>query len=234
MTKALRKWGECLLAQAVGAQLAILLERHANMSSTTQVLGRHNQPQAPRQLRRFSPATFLIVLIVPYNLAPFESSTTRLGHSMDTPNAPEALTEIAARKQRGRPFQPGTSGNPQGRPRGSRNKTTLAVEALLEGEAEGIARKAIERALSGDMAALRLCLERLLPPRHDRPVAFDLPKIETASDALNGSSSILAACAAGALTPCEAAQIMDLISTHLRALEVTEIEARLTALEKAR
>ena len=54
----------------------------------------------------------------------------------------------------------------------------MAVEALLDGESEAIARKAVEKALEGDMAALRLCLERVLPPRRDRPVVFDLPKIE--------------------------------------------------------
>jgi hypothetical protein len=91
----------------------------------------------------------------------------------------------------------------------------------------------VEKALEGEMAALRLCLERVLPPRRDRPVTFDLPKIESVNDALNASSTVLIACAAGTLSPCEAAEIMGLISTHIRMLEVTEIEARLTALEKA-
>jgi Family of unknown function (DUF5681) len=70
--------------------------------------------------------------------------------------------ENTAKKQRGRPFKAGRSGNPEGRPRGSRNKATMAVEALLDGEANAIARKAVERALEGDMAALRLCLERAI------------------------------------------------------------------------
>jgi hypothetical protein len=52
-------------------------------------------------------------------------------------------------------------------------KTTIAIEALLDGEAKAIARKAIEKALEGDMAALRLCFERLLPPRRDRPAVSD-------------------------------------------------------------
>jgi hypothetical protein len=109
----------------------------------------------------------------------------------------------------------------------------MVAEALLDGEAEAITRKVIEKALEGDATALRLCLERLLPPRRDRPVAFELPAIETAGDALKASSSILAACADGALSPGEAAEIMDLLSTHLRTVEVTEIEARLSSLEKA-
>jgi hypothetical protein len=110
----------------------------------------------------------------------------------------------------------------------------MAVEALLDGDAEAIAHKAIEKALEGDMAALRLCLERLLPPRRDRPVTFELPKIERVNDLTIASSAILKACAAGTLSPGEAAEVMSLISDHVRVLEMTEIEARLTALEKAR
>src|SRR6266568_771945 len=62
--------------------------------------------------------------------------------------------EKTAGKQRGRSFRPGKSGNPAGRPRGARNKTTLAVEALLDGEAETITRKAIELAKTGDRVRL--------------------------------------------------------------------------------
>ena len=53
---------------------------------------------------------------------------------------------------RGRPFQ---AGNP-GRPKGARNKASLAAEALLDGEAETLARKAVEMALAGDTTAMRL------------------------------------------------------------------------------
>jgi hypothetical protein len=65
---------------------------------------------------------------------------------------------------------PGHSGNPRGRPRGARAKATLAVEAILQGELKGLARKAIELALAGDTTALRLCLERLMPPARGRHV----------------------------------------------------------------
>jgi hypothetical protein len=139
-----------------------------------------------------------------------------------------------ARKTRGRPFEPGKSGNPRGRPKGHRNKATMAIEELLDGEAEGLTRKAIGKALEGDMAALRLCLDRLLPPRRERPITFDLPKIESAKDAQAASSAILAACAAGDLSPGEATAVMDLVSTYIRTLEATELEARLSALEKER
>jgi hypothetical protein len=66
------------------------------------------------------------------------------------------------------------------------------------------------------MAALRLCLERLLPPRRDRPVTFELPKIKTVNDLAIASSAILEACAAGTLSPGEGAEVMGLISGHVR------------------
>jgi hypothetical protein len=108
----------------------------------------------------------------------------------------------------------------------------MATEVLLDGEAERLTRMAVDKALAGDRLALRLCLERILPPRRDRPIAFDLPEIATVGDAVKASSAVLAACAAGALTPGEAGVVMGLTKSHVRTLETVEIEARLTALER--
>lgn len=151
---------------------------------------------------------------------------------MNAPETPPPPAQNGAHKARGRPFERGRSGNPSGRPKGHRNKATMAMEELLDGEAEALTRKLVEKALEGDIAALRLCLDRLLPPRRDRPVVFELPKIECAKDALAASSSILAASAAGKLSPSEAAELMGLVATHARMFEVTETEAGLAALEE--
>jgi hypothetical protein len=130
---------------------------------------------------------------------------------METFNSAEKTAAI----QRGRPFERGKSGNPKGRPKGARNNATIMAESLLDGEADAITRKLIEKAKEGDTTALRLCLERLLPPRRGRPVAFKLPtKIETAADAVHASSLVLTACGAGSLSPGEASEIMSLISSH--------------------
>ena len=88
-----------------------------------------------------------------------------------------------AGNQRGRPFMKGQSGNPAGKPKGARHSATLAAETLLDGEAEALTRKAIELALAGDPIALRLCLDRILPPRRERPLRFVLPKLRSAADA---------------------------------------------------
>jgi len=62
---------------------------------------------------------------------------------------------------------------------GARHKATVAAEALLDGEAEALTRKAVEMALAGDGAALRLCLDRIIPPRRERPVRFNMPVMQS-------------------------------------------------------
>jgi hypothetical protein len=130
-------------------------------------------------------------------------------------------------------FIKGRSGNPAGRPVGARHKATVAAEALLDGEAEKLTRKAIEAGLNGDTTALRLCLERILPPRRDRPVNFDMPKLKTASDAVEAMSALTAAVAAGGLSPAEATELAKLVELFVRAIEAGNFEERLRALEEA-
>lgn len=134
-------------------------------------------------------------------------------------------------KIQGTKFAPGQSGNPTGRPKGARNKTTMAIEALLEGEAEELTRKAIEMAKAGDGPALRMCMDRLAPPRKDSPVCFDLPSIKTVADAVEASSALLSAVAGGDVTPDEAARIMSLLTSHKVLVETGEFERRLEILE---
>lgn len=145
-----------------------------------------------------------------------------------------ADAEKAAGKQRGRPFARGQSGNPAGKPVGARHATTRAVEALLEGEAEALTRKAVEMALGGDGPALRLCLDRIAPPRKDSPVSFALPPIVTAGDTVQASASLLAAVAGGEVTPDEAGRVMALLTAHKALVETGDLEARITALETKR
>src|SRR5262245_33753717 len=78
-------------------------------------------------------------------------------------------------------------------------------------------------ALAGDSAALRLCLDRILPPRRDRLVTFALPEIKTAADACAASAAILAACANGELTPNEAVALAGVVAAHVRLLETTDL-----------
>ena len=118
-----------------------------------------------------------------------------------------------------------------GRAQGSRNKTTLAVEALLQGEHEALTRVAIEKALAGDATALRLCLDRIAPTRRDTPISFKLSPIQSAADVLVASSDVLAAVADGDITPEEGARVMALLAAHATLVETADLESRMAALE---
>lgn len=122
------------------------------------------------------------------------------------------------------------AGNP-GKPKGTRHRATRAALALLDGQAEALTRQAVTMALGGDATALRLCLERIAPPRKDAPVTFALPPMQSAADAAKAAGAVLGAVAEGDLTPTEGAHIMALVETYRRTLETTELEARVTALE---
>ena len=122
------------------------------------------------------------------------------------------------------------SGN-NGRPKGSRNKVTIAIEILLEGQAEALTQTAIKKALEGDSVALRLCMDRIAPPPKDAAVTFSMPTMGNALDAAEAAGSVLTAVSEGELTPIEATRVMGLIDSYRRTLELTEIEQRLQALE---
>ncbi len=136
-------------------------------------------------------------------------------------------------KQRGKPFEKGQSGNLNGRPKGSRNRATLAAEALLDGEADAITRKAIEKAKDGDMTAIRLCLERILPAVKSRPIEIDLPPVETAEDISVAQGAVIAAMARGKITPDDAGTIAGVLEVRRRAIETVELEKRIDILERA-
>lgn len=122
-------------------------------------------------------------------------------------------------------------GNP-GKPKGARHRATQSVLQLLDGEAQTLTRKAVDMALAGDTTAMRLCLERIAPPRRDAPVHVSLPPMNGAADAALAAASVLQSVATGDLTPTEGAHIMGLVETYRRTLETTEIEKRLKDLEE--
>ena len=128
-------------------------------------------------------------------------------------------------------FKPGKSGNPKGKPKGTLHKATRAAQELLDGEAEALTRKAIAQALEGNPIALRLCLERLVPIRRERPISLKLPKIRGAADLPQALEAVMQGVAAGEITPGEGQALTAMLEGYRKGLELTDIEARLTALE---
>jgi hypothetical protein len=131
------------------------------------------------------------------------------------------------RRGGGRPFRKGESGNPAGRPAGAKNKATLAAQALLEGEAEALTRKAVELAMQGNALALKLCLDRVYAPRRERAVNFVMPAIASAEDLAAAMTAIADATAQGDLTPAEAFDLARVADSFLRVIDARNEELRL-------
>lgn len=145
---------------------------------------------------------------------------------------PETTGRKQVRDERGR-WRGGESGNPHGRPRGSRNRATKIAAELLDEQAEAITQRAIDAALEGDPVALRLCLERLLPPRRERPVVVEIGAVESVAQARIAYERVIAAAAAGELLPSEARSMATLLSDYGEVVERAEFEDRIAALEQA-
>jgi hypothetical protein len=143
-----------------------------------------------------------------------------------------STTKRLHRKNATGQFAKGSSGNPAGRPPGSRNQATLLMEALLEGEAEQLTRKAIEMAAAGDIHALRLCLERLIAPRRERPIHLALPAARSAQQIAAALNAITTAIAEGQITPNEGEALANVLAMQGNVLQQGDFERRLERLEQ--
>ncbi|QKS27736.1 MAG: hypothetical protein HT579_01410 [Candidatus Accumulibacter similis] len=128
-------------------------------------------------------------------------------------------------------WKPGQSGNPNGRPKGSRNRVTLVALAAMDEGADAIARKVVEMAKGGDISAARLVIERLVPVAKERPIFLSLPDTGSAEGVAQAQAAILQAVAAGDILPGEAATLAGIVEARRKALETQELEQRISALE---
>ncbi len=124
------------------------------------------------------------------------------------------------------PFRPGQSGNPAGRPRGSRNRRTIIVEKLLDDSAGELTKAAIARATGGDPAALRACMDRVAPRLRHRPLDFPLPDLVTLADTPVAINAIAQGLAQGELDREEAVALMRAVRDFTLALAAVERDKR--------
>lgn len=130
-------------------------------------------------------------------------------------------------------FKRGQSGNPKGKPRGARNKSTLTAEKLLEGSLDKICQRIEEEALNGNMQAAKMILDRVLPCKKDRVIQIDLPHIKTHDDVLSAIGSIVNAVGNGEISPSEGESLSRTIDLYSKTLEVHELDVRLKAIENS-
>src|SRR3712207_4086532 len=118
------------------------------------------------------------------------------------------------RRQRGRPWPKGTSGNPKGPGTGSRNRASLLLDRMAEGEAEAVLASVLGAAKGGDMAAAKVLLDRVWPPRKDRPVRLDLPEVRTPADLAAALGAVAGAVARGDISPEEGSAVAAVLETQ--------------------
>jgi hypothetical protein len=136
------------------------------------------------------------------------------------------------------PFQPGQSGNPAGRPTGSRNKVNRAMEPSFNANGEAVIERVVEHAKAANPVAMRLCMERLVPMGRHRPVELQLPPMEKPEDVLPAVSEIHRALGDGEITIAEAADLLRVVEITARVLVVaapaeTALVDRLSKCEQA-
>ena len=137
------------------------------------------------------------------------------------------------RKAPGRPFEPGHPGGP-GRPAGSRNKASLILDQIAEGDAEAVLEKQLELARGGDQRAAEIVLSRVWPVRKGRTVNLSIPPLKSAPDIVAALGAVADAVAGGEITPDEGQAVASVLEVKRKAIETVELEARIAALEQER
>jgi hypothetical protein len=126
-----------------------------------------------------------------------------------------STTAESLRTPEGR-FSPGQSGNPAGRPKGSRNKATVIAEGLLDEATGPVVAKAIDDALAGDGAMLRTVFQAICKKDPGRTIELDLPEGRF-GDPVAFLEATMRAVALGEITPQEAALLARVASVMVQA-----------------
>ena len=138
----------------------------------------------------------------------------------------------AGKMQKPQLFKPGQSGNPAGKKPGTRHKATRLAESLLDSQVKELVEKCVEMALSGNGQAMKICMDRLISVRKDRPISLAPPQLENAEDAAKAMKSIAGAVSESKITPSEAQILSTVIENYRKVTETTILEKRIVELER--
>ena len=132
---------------------------------------------------------------------------------------------------RGKPFEPGNKFG-RGRPRGSKNKTTVMAQELLESYAVPVVRKVIQMAILGDTTAQKMCMDRIAPVRRDQTVKFGPLPTATAAEVSKATEKVVQGVAAGKIPIAQGLAMSGLLEMRRRAVETESLDGRVRNLEE--
>lgn len=123
-------------------------------------------------------------------------------------------------------FKPGQSGNPAGRPKGSLNKQLQE----LRDASEKILPLVVERAISGDIEAQKLILDRALPRvKSQNPIeSFALSD----GGLFEQVQTVLRQTAAGEISSTIAAEIIGMLAAAAKIEEIEQLRTELETLKQ--
>lgn len=146
-------------------------------------------------------------------------------------------------------FEPGQSGNPNGRKAGKPNRLTMAARAQIAAGVDPLG--FLQRVVAGDavaqadgeevipsldqrIRAATTLANKLHPDAKDSPVSFKIGQIDGPGAALAAMGAVTGKMAAGEMTPSEAGAVIGVISQYAKTYELTELERRISELEALR
>lgn len=127
-------------------------------------------------------------------------------------------------------FKPGQSGNPKGKPRGTKHASTTLREAIAN-DLHAIVAALIEKAKDGDTGAAALLLSRTLPPLRPQSEPPDTAITGTTFD--ERAEAVTCAALSGQISPTGATELMGVLAQQARIAEVSELAERLERIEKS-
>jgi hypothetical protein len=129
-------------------------------------------------------------------------------------------------------FKPGQSGNPAGRPKGSRNKITVLAQAMVEEEAPELVRSYIDGAKAGKPVPQRITGSVIFPPHRYRSVEIELPATDTSTGVAAAQSALVRQVAEGEICPEQGATVSKMLDATLRALDAADLDVRVRRIEE--
>jgi Family of unknown function (DUF5681) len=126
----------------------------------------------------------------------------------------------------------GQSGNPNGRPIGSRNLTFRHLHELMMAQGEAVVNAVLTAAIAGDSTAMKLVVDRVLPRRVCNPISdVAIPPLRTAADASRALGEIVAAALDGRIGAADAAALAQVVEVFRKTVEIVDHERRIVELE---
>jgi hypothetical protein len=138
-----------------------------------------------------------------------------------------AERETVQRDAAGR-FMPVQSGNPAGKLPGTRNRKTVLMEALRDGEDVAAARVVIDKALAGDAVAARFVVALTSPKPRGREIHLEMPADDDCNVVAAFNAALRALCNSE-ITPDEALQVSRFLDGRWRVLQAWQLEEKLTS-----